>query len=191
VGLSYYVLTIINRSQHMATKLIQTQWGVFSSNFVKFHRLPFGTELRLYDYNGRKKRTDFLVKRQRISAKVMNRADDVDNVRSLLDTAMSMLSTNLKARRLRLELFSPNGELINGNKLVRTVRQMTPLPTADDIERKESEEASISEVQSTARASIIESEYLVDDPSTTVCVGYIRALIERYGRSAILSALEH
>lgn len=100
-----------------------------------------------------------------------------------------MLSANLVARRLRLELFGPNGTQINGNTLIRTVRQMMPLPTADDIARKESEEALIFEVQSAAKASIIESEYMIDDPSTTVCIGYIRALTERYGRPAILSAL--
>ncbi len=173
----------------MAIKLIQTQWGVFSRNFVKFHRLPFGTELRLYDSNGRKKRTDFLVKRQRVCAKVMSKADDSDNVRSLLDAAISMLSTDLKARKLRLELFGPDGEAINGNKLIRTVRQMEPLPTAKDIERMEVEEALISDVQSTAKASIVESEYLVEDPAITECSGYVRALTERYGRPAVLSAL--
>ncbi len=173
----------------MVAKLIQTQWVVFSKNFVKFHRLPFGTELRLYDSDGRKKRSDFLVKRQRVSPKTMSRASDSDNVRSLLDGAASVLSTNLKARRLRMELFSPNGESVNGNKLIRTVRQMEPLPASDDIERRDAEESLISEVQSTAKASIVESEYLVDDPSTTVCTGYVRALTERYGRRAVLAAL--
>lgn len=173
----------------MGTKLIQTKFIVFSNNFVKFHHLPFGTELRLYDANDRKKRADFLVKRKPISSRVINRANDDDNVRLLLDTAVNMLSANLVARRLRLELFGPNGTQINGNTLIRTVRQMMPLPTADDIARKESEEALIFEVQSAAKASIIESEYMIDDPSTTVCIGYIRALTERYGRPAILSAL--
>lgn len=174
----------------MATKLIQSQWGVFSRNFTKFHRLPFGTELRLYDSHGRKKRKDFLVKRRRINSKTMSRVDDGDNVRSLLDSVSGVLSTNLKARRLRLELYSPNGERINGNMLISTVREMEALPTSDDIERMEAEEILIDEIQSTARATITESEHLVEDPSTTVCTAYVRALLERYGRQAVLIALE-
>lgn len=174
----------------MVTKLIQTQWGVFSRNFAKFHGLPFGTELRLYDSHGRKKRKDFLVKRQRITSNSMDRSDDNDNVKSLLDRAENMLSTDIKARLLSLELFAPNGERINGNKLIRTVRQMDPLPTSDDIERMEAEEILASNIQSIAMAAIVESEYLVDDPSTTVCAGYMRALTERYGRQAVLAALE-
>jgi hypothetical protein len=173
----------------MASKLIETQWGIFSVNFIKFHRLPFGCELRLFDAAGRKKRTDFLVKRKRVSSKTMNRADDSNNVKWLLDTALEVTSTDLMARRLKIELFGPNGKKINGNTLIGKVRQMPPKPTEHDIDRMHEEEHLISEVQSNAQSTIVEAEYLIDDPSTIVCSGYVRALVERYGRESVVTAL--
>lgn len=173
----------------MPTKLIETTWADFSAAFAKFHKLPFGTELRLFDSSGRKKRTDFKVKRNRISSSSMTRADEDDNVRALIDAAVSLLSTDLHSRRLKVELFGPDGQSINGNTLIRKVRKMEPKLSAADLERRREEEAFVAEVQTTAYASIVESEHLVDDPSTTVCGAYIQALVERYGRRAVVSAL--
>lgn len=173
----------------MPRKLIQTQWGVFSKNFAKFHRLPFGTDLRLFNSAGKKKRSDFKVKRQRLNSKTMLRIGDNENVRFLLDSALTLMSTDLNARRLNLELFNPNGEFVNGNTLVQTLREMDSLPTDDDIEQMHIDELLIDEMESIAHSTIVDSEYLVDDPSVTVCSGFVRALVERYGRQSVIESL--
>ena len=173
----------------MPTKLIETTWSEFSLAFTKFQKLPFGTELRLFDAAGKKKRTDFKVKRSRITSTAMIRAGENDNVRSLVDIAVASLSTNLQQRRLKAELFEPSGQKINGNTLIRRVRKMDARPTEADLERVEGEEAVVAEVKRTAYASIVESEHLVDDPSATVCSAYVLALVERYGRRSVVAAL--
>jgi hypothetical protein len=173
----------------MPKKLIETRWSVFSDAFVRFQRLPFGSGMRLIDKSGRKKRADFRVKRVRVNSQNASVAADFENVKSLLDSARGLLSTDLHARRLTIELVGPDGQQINGNTRLLTVRQMEPKPSADDIERAEANEQLIEEVQSNATAAIRESEYLVDDPSSTVCAAYVRALVERYGRAAVREAL--
>ena len=173
----------------MPAKLIETTWVEFSTAFAKFHKLPFGTELRLFDSSGKKKRADFKIKRSRISSSSMTRADDDENVRSLVNVAINSLSTDLKLRRLKVEMFGSDGQSINGNTLIRKVRKMTPKPSVADLERLQAAEAFVAEVQDTAYASIVESEHLIDDPSTTVCSAYIQALVERYGRRAVVIAL--
>ena len=173
----------------MPAKLIETTWSEFSVAFTKFHRLPFGTELRLFDAARKKKRTDFKVKRSRITSTAMDRARDIDNVKSLIDAAVASLSTNLQQRKLTARLFGPSGKAISGNTLIRKVRQMDAKPTEADLERVEAEEAFVAEVQRTAYASIVESEHLVDDPAATVCSAYVLALVERYGRKSVVTAL--
>ena len=173
----------------MTAKLIETTWAEFSAAFVRFHKLPFGTELRLFDAAGKKKRTDFKVKRSRVTSKSMARAADDDNVRSLINTAVDSVSTHLLLRKLKVELFGPDRQVINGNTLDRKVRKMAPRPTEADLERLQEEDSFVMELQTTAHGSIVESEHLVDDPSTTVCRAYLQALVERYGRRAVVSAL--
>jgi hypothetical protein len=173
----------------MTAKLIETSWAEFSSAFVKFHRLPHGTALRLFDPSGRKKRSDFKIKRQRVTARAMQRADDDDNVRALLDVAIGVVSTDLRTRRLRVELYGPNDQPLNGNTLVRKVRRMEPKSTPDDLARDLEEIALVESLQAVAGMSIAESEHLVDDPSKTVCLAFVNALSERYGRSAVLAAI--
>lgn len=173
----------------MAVERIQSTWEVFSTNFAKFHRLPFGTELRLYDTDGRRRRADMVVKRQRISAKSLPRVEDDENVKALLDVASGMLSMDLRARRWRLQLHAPDGELINGNEKVRTVRRRTPRPTPDELGQAEFDRALTDELQSTAYTSIVEAEHLIEDPSTTVCTAFVRALVQRYDFRAVSEAL--
>lgn len=173
----------------MPQKLFETTWAAFSNAFVKFQRLPFGTELRVFDSAGKKKRSDFRVKRPRIHANSMVRASDSMNARALLDLSIDFLSTDLRARNLKVELFGPDGRAINGNMLVRRVRQMEPRQTVDDLERIEAEEALLAEVRDSAYASIVESEHLIEDPTNTVCRAFVKALVERYGRAAVLGAL--
>lgn len=173
----------------MPAKLIETTWGDFSSRFVSFQRLPHGTELRLFDSDGRKKRSDWTIKRRPIRSGSLDRVSDEDNVRTLLDSAIDSLSTDLRARKLRLELFGPAGQNINGNTLLRRVRKLAPKPTEADLQYREIENALGDQLKESALSSIRESEHLVDDPSTTVCQAYVDALVERYGRRAVLDAL--
>ena len=67
--------------------------------------------------------------------------------------------------------------------------QLNALLHEADVQRVQEAEAPVAELQSTAHDSITESEYLIDDPSTTVCSAYVRALVERYGRPAVVDAL--
>ena len=171
----------------MAKKLIQTEWGTFSVRFVRYNGLPYGCELRLYDGRGRKKRSDLVLKRQRLTNTVP--AKDEDTVRQLLDAAQALLSTDLKARRWSLELCSPDGVPVAGNMRIRRVRRLTPRLTRDEIQGREYREERISEIEAIARSALAEAEYLIDDPLEIVCPGFVRALANRFGRSAIMSIL--
>ena len=173
----------------MAANFIQTTWGTFSTKFAQFQHLPFGTEFRLHDSQGRRRRSDMLVKRRRISSKTMSRMDDGENVKALLDSASGMLSMDLQARRWTIRLHGPTGEPLNGNTKVRTVRALHGIPTQDEIDEAEAQRLLIDELQSTAYASIVEAEHLVEDPALSVCAGYVRALVERYGFRAVEEAL--
>lgn len=170
-------------------KLIETTWKRFSEIFVKFQKLPYGVELRLYDIHGKKKRVDFCVKRKQVNRRTMTQVSDLENVTTLLEVVRETVSTDLAARRLKLDIFDPEGRRINGNTLVGTVRSMVPQQTTEDVERLQDEEQMIIDLQATAAAEIIELEYLIDDPALTVCSAFVRALVERYGRASVLAAL--
>ena len=169
--------------------LIVSSWKRFSDIVAKVQNLPYGVELRLYDAHGKKKRVDFRVNRKKVNRRTMQQVSDLENVTALLEVVRGMVSTDLAARRLKLDLFDPEERKINGNTLVGTVRNMVPKQTAEDAERLQDEEQMIIDLQATAAAEIIEFEHLIDDPASTVCSAFVRALVERYGRASVLAAL--
>jgi hypothetical protein len=173
----------------MRRELIETTWGHFSERFVSHHDLPYGTELRLFDSKGKKKRTDLKVRRRRITSTSIARASDSDNVRSLVEAAINLMSTDLRARKLSVKLFGPDGRAIDGHKLIKNVRALPARPTEEDRERQDGEQALLAERQDAAYTSIRELEYQVDDPSKIVCGAVVNALVERYGRSAVIAAI--
>lgn len=174
----------------MGTKLIQTRWDRFSKSFVRFHSLPSGCELRLYDSQGRKKRADLLVKRKRVNGKYLDRATDSTNVTELISQAISLLSTDVRARGLRIGLHAPDGTRINGNTFIRTVRDMNPKTSALVHEQASLEEHQIEEIQELAHTALLDAEDLVDEPSRVVCAGFVRALEQRYSARAVRAAFE-
>ncbi len=173
----------------MAEKLIETTWKVYSNRMVKFQDLPYGSELRMFDSEGRKKYSNLKVKRRRVIAKVVDRLEDGDTVKTLIELVASLLTMDIAARKYRIALYGPDGVRVENNTHLGTVRALTPKPTEAELERQANEEAFIEEQKSIATSAIAELEYLVDDPTTTTCAAFVRALTERYGREAVMAAL--
>lgn len=173
----------------MKKQIIESTWGDFSRKFIKAQSLPYGTELRLSDLQGKKKRNDIKIKRQKILKKTTEQIKDSENVKYLITIANGMLSSDITARKLKIELVSPERKVLNGNTSVGTVRNMQPRQTEEDKERLENEEEIISEMQANFTMWLSEAEYLVEDPSTTLCKAIINGAVERYGRAAVIEAL--
>jgi hypothetical protein len=116
----------------MARKLKISTLANFSSRLVKFHKLPNGTEIRLYrKKTGRRVRSDFTVKRKGINAGNISKHDNLSNVKDFLNEARNLLSTDIEARGLEMQLFGPDGNRVNGNTLLGTVRSFEPNITED------------------------------------------------------------
>lgn len=169
--------------------LITTRWDAFSERFVKFHRLPFGTELRLYDADNRKKRRDFMIQRKQITTQTSTVADDNDTVATLLGSASALLSIDLEARRLHLRLYDPEGRRIVGQTQVRTVRLLPPAAPPKEIVNQEPRSALIEKTKAIALSVLKECEHGVDEPHTIVCAAFVLALVERYERKSVMAAL--
>jgi hypothetical protein len=119
----------------MARKLKSSSLGEFSSKLIRFHKLPNGTEIRLYrKKTERRVRSDFTVKRKSINSKNVEKLDNSMNVRNFLDMARDLLSTDIEARGFEMQLFAPNGSKINGNTLLGNVRNFEPRITEDQDE---------------------------------------------------------
>jgi hypothetical protein len=108
----------------------------FSSRFVKLQGLPNGTEVRLYRRRDhRRVRSDLVLERKLMSARVMEKMDDDKNVRDVLNFARSLLLTPIEDEGFEMILFGSNGERLNGNVLLRNVRLMPPKPFEGDDTR--------------------------------------------------------
>ncbi len=111
----------------MTAKIKSSEWSDFSQRFVRIHRLPKGTELRLYRRSdGRRVRSDFSVKRKAVNRTNVTRLIGNDRVSELLADARALLSTDIDARGLEMRLYGPDGDRINGNTHLQTVRSMEP-----------------------------------------------------------------
>lgn len=172
--------------------LIHSTWDEFSRKFSKQQGLPLGTALHLYDANGRKKRADWQVKRKKVRS--VPRANGSETVHSLLQTATGLLSTDIIARRLKIRLASPQGDLIPGNTHVRTVRalprRLTEHELAVEAQRKLEIDHLREEVARVACSEIREAEHLLEDPHDVVPHAYLIALFDRYGRDDIMATLD-
>jgi len=168
----------------MSTQLLEIEWRDFSSRLVESERLPFGTELRLYKGDA-KKRGDFRVKMKRVYRWGKPRMGDGDRVSDLIRFVPTMLSTELEARQLEIRVYGPDKKKIPANTLLKTVKKLAPRPTAQDIAEQEMLDGLIADVQADAEAAIKKSERLVDDPSSVVCPAYVKALVERFGSDLI------
>ena len=173
-------------------RLIHSTWDEFSRKFAKRQGLPLGTQLHLYDASGRKKRSDWQVKRKKVAS--VPRAAGYETVHSLLQTATNVLSTDINARRLKICLVSPQGDRIPGNTHVATVRALPRHRTEDELEEETQRELEIEllrrETGKLASSEINEAEYLLEDPEDIIPHAYLSVLCERYGRERIEEALE-
>lgn len=116
----------------MARSLKSSSLADFSSRLIRFHKLPKGTEIRLYrKKTERRVRSDFTVKRKGINSKNINQLHDLYNVRDFLDEARSLLSTDIEARGFEMQLFAPDGSRINGNTLLVNVMKLEPQVSED------------------------------------------------------------
>ncbi len=172
--------------------LIHSTWDGYSRKFVKRQGLPLGTELHLYDANGRKKRSDWQVKRRKVGS--VPRAAETETVHSLLQTATDLLSTDINARRLKIYLVSSQGDRIPGNTHVGTVRALPRLRTEDELAEEAQRDLEIEhlrgETKKIASAEIIEAEHLIEEPEHVVPHAYLFVLCERYGRERIEAVLD-
>lgn len=65
-----------------------------------------------------------VLKRKIISQKYIDKFDGGENVRSFLDAARSLLSTEIETRGMEMRLYDPSGSKLNGNTLISTVRNL-------------------------------------------------------------------
>jgi hypothetical protein len=118
----------------MTAKIKSSEWSDFSQRIVRIHGLPKGTELRLYRRrDDRRVRSDFSVKRKAVNRTNVAQLNGTDRVSDLLADAKTLLSTDIDARGLEMRLYGPDGDRINGNTYLQTVRNMEPA-LQDDVE---------------------------------------------------------
>jgi len=173
----------------MSTRLLEIEWRDFSSRLIESERLPFGTELRLYKGDA-KKRGDFRIKMKRVFRWGRPRMGSDARVSDLIRTIPTMLSTELEARKLEIRVYGPDKKKIPGNTLLKNVRKLAPRPTAQDLAEKEMLEGLIADVQVDAEAAIKKSERLIDDPGSVVCPAYVQALVERFGSDLVRECID-
>ncbi|MGP5370335.1 hypothetical protein ACTXN4_23085 [Pseudomonas helleri] len=106
-------------------KLKSSTLAEFSEKMVKYQKLPYGTEIRLYrKKTDRRVRSDLILKRKVISQKYIDKFEGSENVKSFLDAARSLLSTEIETRGMEMRLYDPEGSRLNGNTLISTVRDL-------------------------------------------------------------------
>ena len=111
----------------MTAKIKSSEWSDFSYRIVRIHGLPKGTELRLYRRSdGRRVRSDFSIKRKSVNRTNVAQLESTDRVSDLLANARALLSTDIDARGLEMQLYGPGGDRIYGNTHLQTVRKMEP-----------------------------------------------------------------
>lgn len=104
----------------------------FSAKFIRYQKLPYGTSIRLYRDTGKRVRSDYQIKRKKINSKNIDVVSPSENVTYLIEKAKEMLSTDLDARKLQFKLYGPDGKLIHGNTLIKSVRELEPIESNDD-----------------------------------------------------------
>lgn len=117
----------------MSRKLKESSIIDFSQRVTEMARLPNGTELRfLRKCDGRRIRSDFVVKGWHITASTLPVPDDKDTVSTFLENARALLSTDLKARGIELSLVGPNSEALFGNTHIGNVRKIPGRPSSGE-----------------------------------------------------------
>ena len=111
----------------MSKQLKESTIAELSQRVVAHTLLPNGSELRFTRRStGRRVRSDFVVRRRHVNATNLPIPDDKDRVSLLLDNVVALLSTDLKARGIDLNLFAPYGVPIAKQTQIGSVRTSYP-----------------------------------------------------------------
>jgi len=117
----------------MSKQLKQSTIADFSQRVVDLAELPNGCSLRFtYTRTKRQVRSDFTVKRKHVTATNLSIPDGDDTLATFLQAVGELLSTDLKARGIEIQLIGPNGEFFAGNTHMKTIRALPGLPPEDD-----------------------------------------------------------
>lgn len=107
----------------MTKQLKESTIAELSQRVVAHSLLPNGSELRFTRRStGRRVRSDFVVRRRHVTEANLPIPDDKDRVSHLLENVVSLLSTDLKARGIEVNLFAPYGVAIAKQTKVGSVR---------------------------------------------------------------------
>lgn len=107
----------------MTKQLKESTIAELSQRVVAHSLLPNGSELRFTRRStGRRVRSDFVVRRRHVTEANLPVPDDKDRVSHLLENVVGLLSTDLKARGIEVNLFAPYGVPIAKQTQIGSVR---------------------------------------------------------------------
>lgn len=107
----------------MKEKIKSGEWSDFSKRIVRIHGLPDEAEIRLYrKKDGRRIRSDFVVKRKAVNSGNVVQLKDTDRVSDFLAAVRDLLSTDVEARGLEMRLYDEDGNRVNGNTQLKRLR---------------------------------------------------------------------
>lgn len=122
----------------MARRVITESLCDFSLHFTKFHKLPNGVQLRVWNVTDKRwVRQDFTIKRHALTPASAEQFDGGTNVTALLEHAESLLSMELskQGRRREFRLAMSDGTHILGGTHLETVRAI-PETSSDASDAK-------------------------------------------------------
>ncbi len=165
------------RELHIRLDITARRW-------LERNQMPNGTHLVLErKKNKRRVRGDIILHRHKLPPA----ADDHTRVSEALQILEGTFITDIEARGLKLKLYAPDGRDAC-KMLMSTVREIPGIPTEDDKERAENEEAEIS-----LMAVCLEDDLdLAEEFSSSrnvVLRGYIRALRQKFTAKEINEAM--
>ena len=108
----------------MSKRMKESTISDFSERTTRVAGLPVGCEIRFFKKrDGRKVRSDFVLKRRAINTTNLPEPADTDTVSSYLDSVKALLSTELQTRGLDMHFYNQKGQPIVGNTRIGTVRK--------------------------------------------------------------------
>lgn len=173
-------------------KYLRREWRVMSELFVQHHGLPEGTKIVLMHEPARKRgkarqaRSDMTISHRPFRRRV----HDEETVKELFeDHLLPFLTVDPRKKGLRLQLVGPQGQVVERNNMrIKTVRAWEPNEPPSASWRQEMRQILIDEVSEIADVEIRHAEERQSDLDV-VSRGYVRALVQRYGRTAVEAAV--
>jgi hypothetical protein len=175
----------------------ENEWEEISRLFCRFHGLPFGSELKVrYVSNprfdkGRIQRSNTRYRRAVFNRNVMTRANDEENIRSLIDNRLlPYIDIDPKALGAEIAAYGPDGDRLDSNTLVRTWRGMDPKPTEGEIEAKNAQLQEIEETAGEAKRIIAGLAEFRWAPEETIPRAVVRALVSTFDPDTVRLAVQ-